>query len=149
MRYILALLFSVIILFNVNAKIPSFMNKNPKEGLWEALEYYKIHHKEIVYAQAILETGWFKSINHHNNLFGLRGKHYYTYKHWSESIKAYKEKIQSRYKQGEDYYQFLIRIRYASNPNYINVLKSIVRSKPWIKKQQTESIIRITQLPLL
>lgn len=110
------------------------MNKNLKEGLWEALEYYKIHHKEIVYAQAILETGWFKSINHHNNLFGLRGKHYYTYKHWSESIKAYKEKIQSRYKQGEDYYQFLIRIHYASNPNYINVLKSIVRSKPWIKK---------------
>ena len=80
MKYVLLILISFLSL-GINAKIPSFMNKNPKEGLWEALEYYKIHHKEIVYAQAILETGWFKSINHYNNLFGLRGKYYYTYKH--------------------------------------------------------------------
>lgn len=101
MKHVLALLLSVIILFSANAEPPSFMHKSPKDGLWEALEYYDIHHKEIVYAQAILETGHFKSGGCHkgHNLFGLRGKHYHRYKHWSESVKAYKEKIQSRYKQ--------------------------------------------------
>lgn len=56
MKYILTILITILA-FNINAKTPSFMNKSPKEGLWEALEYYGIHHKEIVYAQAVLETG--------------------------------------------------------------------------------------------
>lgn len=134
MKHVLALLLSVIILFNVNAEPPSFMHKNPKDGLWEALEYYGIHHKEIVYAQAILETGHFKSggCRKGHNLFGLRGKHYHRYRHWSESVKAYKEKIQNRYRPGEDYYKFLKRIHYAEDPNYINLLKSIVKRKPWL-----------------
>lgn len=133
MKYILTLLLSIVI-FSAKADTPSFMNKNPKEGLWGALEYYNIHHKEIVYAQAILETGGFKSngCRKGNNLFGLRGKHYHKYCHWLESVKAYKEKIQSRYKPGEDYYKFLKRIHYAENPNYINLLKSIVKRKPWL-----------------
>lgn len=136
MKHVLALLLSVIILFSANAEPPSFMHKSPKDGLWEALEYYDIHHKEIVYAQAILETGHFKSggCRKGHNLFGLRGKHYHRYKHWSESVKAYKEKIQSRYKPGEDYYKFLKRIHYAEDPNYINLLKSIVKRKPWKHK---------------
>lgn len=134
MKHVLALLLSVIILFGAKAEPPSFMHKSPREGLWEALEYYHIHHKEIVYAQAILETGHFKSggCRKGHNLFGLRGKHYHRYKHWSESVKAYKEKIQSRYKPGEDYYKFLKRIHYAEDPNYINLLRSIVKKKPWL-----------------
>lgn len=136
MKHVLALLLSVIILFSAKAEPLSFMHKSPKEGLWEALEYYNIHHKEIVYAQAILETGHFKSggCRKGHNLFGLRGKHYHRYKHWSESVKAYKEKIQSRYKPGEDYYKFLKRIHYAEDPNYINLLRSIVKKKPWERK---------------
>lgn len=136
MKHVLALLLSVIILFNAGAETPSFMHKSPRDGLWEALEYYDIHHKEIVYAQAILETGHFKSGGYRkgHNLFGLRGKHYHRYKHWSESVKAYREKIQSRYKPGEDYYKFLKRIHYAEDPNYINLLKSIVKRKPWEHK---------------
>lgn len=120
-----------IILFSVRAQAPPFMNKSPEEGLWEALEYYNVHHKEIVYAQAILETGHFKSegCRKGNNLFGLRGKYYYRYKHWSESVKAYREKIQIRYKPGEDYYKFLKRIHYAEDPQYINILKRIVNGK--------------------
>lgn len=136
MKHVLALLLNVIILFSAKAEPPSFMHKSPREGLWEALEYYHIHHKEIVYAQAILETGHFKSggCRKGHNLFGLRGKHYHRYKHWSESVKAYKEKIQSRYKPGEDYYKFLKRIHYAEDSNYINLLRSIVKKKPWERK---------------
>lgn len=119
--------------FSLSAQeIPSFMNKSPEEGLIEALEYYNIHHREIVYAQAILETGHFKSkgCRKDHNLFGLRGSRgYCKYQHWSESVKAYKEKIQSRYRPGEDYYKFLKRIHYAENPQYINILKRIVNGK--------------------
>lgn len=136
MKHVLALLLSVIVLFSAKSEPLSFMHKSPREGLWEALEYYHIHHKEIVYAQAILETGHFKSggCRKGHNLFGLRGKHYHRYKHWSESVKAYKEKIQSRYKPGEDYYKFLKRIHYAEDPNYINLLRSVVKKKPWERK---------------
>lgn len=106
------------------------MDKSPEEGLLEALKYYDVHHPEIVYAQAVLETGWFKSkgCTRDNNLFGLRHrKGYYKYNHWSESVLAYKEKIQSRYKEGEDYYSFLSRIHYAESPEYNKVLKQIVK----------------------
>lgn len=128
MKYLITL--TLLLLYSIgNAIPPSFMNKSPQEGLWEALEYYGIHHKEIVYAQAILETGNFKSrcCIKNNNLFGLRGKYYYKYKHWSESVKDYKRRIQSRYRKGEDYYRFLKRIHYAENPNYNKILKRLVR----------------------
>lgn len=108
-----------------------FYNKSPKDGLYEALLYYNIHHPEIVYSQAILETGYFKSplcINH-NNLFGLYNsntKQYYKFNHWSESIKAYSDFIQYKYNKEEDYYSFLERINYAEDPEYIIKLKYIV-----------------------
>lgn len=129
-RVILALMLGMLMLPCL-AHTPSFMSKSPEEGLMEALEYYGIHHKDIVYAQAVLETGHFRSggCRKGNNLFGLRGKHYHKYKHWSESVKAYKEKIQSRYRPGEDYYKFLRRIHYASDPQYTNILKRIVDGK--------------------
>lgn len=132
MRYIITILLSLL-LVSARAESPPFIDKSPQEGLWEALEYYDIHHKEIVYAQAILETGHFKSkgCTIGNNLFGLRGKHYHRYNHWTDSVKAYKEKIQSRYKPKEDYYSFLKRIKYATNPNYISLLKNIVKQKYW------------------
>ena len=82
--------------------VPVFMDKSAKEGLKEALEYYDIQHPDIVYAQAILETGHFKSAGclKHNNLFGLynsKTKRYCRFNHWSESILFYKKCIQNKY----------------------------------------------------
>lgn len=110
---------------------PVFMSKSADEGLIEALEYHNIHHPDIVYAQALLETGNFTSEGClvHNNLFGLynsRTKRHCRFNHWSESVIAYKEWIQRRYKPPEDYYKFLVRIRYASDPQYIQKLKQII-----------------------
>lgn len=112
--------------------VPSFYNKSPKDGLWEALTYYEIQYPEIVYSQAILETGHFKSKGCivDNNLFGLynsRQKRYYKFNHWTESVRAYKNWIQYRYKPPNDYYEFLKRIRYAGDPNYVNKLEQIVK----------------------
>lgn len=110
---------------------PKFMAQTPDEGLKAALEYYEIQCSDIVYAQAILETGYFKSAVclNHNNLFGLydsKKMEYYRFEHWSESVVAYKKWIQERYKPPEDYYNFLKRIHYASDPQYIDKLKKIV-----------------------
>lgn len=117
-----------VILWEDEDLMPDFYHKDPEEGLMEALIYLGVKNPEIVYKQAILETGNFKSklcINH-NNLFGLRHKKgYYKFTHWTESVIAYRNKIQNRYKDGEDYYDFLLRIGYAEDSNYINKLKNI------------------------
>lgn len=112
---------------------PRFFSLPAKDGLRRALTYYDIQHPEIVYAQAILETGHFKSVGclKHNNLFGLYDskKHRYCrFDHWTESVVAYKEWIQRRYEPPNDYYLFLKRIGYAKDPEYVNKLKQIVNS---------------------
>lgn len=122
--------------------VPVFMEKPAKEGLKEALTYYNIQHSDIVYAQAILETGHFKSVGclKHNNLFGLydsKTKRYYRFDHWSESIIAYRKWVQRRYRSPGDYYEFLSRIGYASDPEYILKLKQIVKSQD-DKRRYTE-----------
>lgn len=120
----------------VSEEQPDFFSKPPQEGLMEALEYYEVKHPQIVYAQAILETGHFKSdlCLNSNNLFGLynsKKNRYYTFDHWKDCVIAYKEMVQYKYK-GEkeeppnDYYKFLSDIGYAEDPNYINKLKGIV-----------------------
>lgn len=135
---ILVLLISIISVFNiqesraVEPEKPRFYYKSPKEGLKEALIYYKIQHPEIVYAQAQLETGNFTSIlcTKYNNIFGLynsKKKRYYRFNHWVESVEAYRDKIQYRYKPPEDYYEFLKRIHYARSPKYVSKLKQIIR----------------------
>lgn len=108
-----------------------FMDKLAHEGIKEALDFYDIQYPEIVYAQAILETGYFKSdiCLSHNNLFGLynsKKKEYYKFNHWSESVVAYKDWIQRKYKPPENYYYFLKRVKYAEDPEYTNKLKQIV-----------------------
>ena len=113
-------------------KQATFKDKSPQDGLLEALRYYGIKHPDIVYAQAILETGYFKSsvCQNSNNLFGLYdskvGK-YYRFKHWTESVIAYKNYIQNKYKSDSSYYEFLESINYAEDPHYIKKLKTIIK----------------------
>lgn len=100
-----------------------------KDSVYYMMDKYEIHHQDIVYAQAVLETGHFKSkLCKKGNLFGLRGKKgYYHFNHWEESIKMYKEKIQSKYRKNEDYYQFLKRIHYAESSIYTKKLKQMIK----------------------
>ena len=123
---------------------PTFYDKSPQDGLREALLFYDIKHPEIVYAQALLETGHFKSkgCTRDNNLFGLynsRKKQYYKFNHWAESVEAYKDWIQYRYKPPNDYYEFLQRIGYAEDPNYITKLKQIVKKYGYKIKQNAST----------
>jgi len=92
------------------------------------LKRQDIKHPDIVLAQAKLETAHYTSdvCKRNNNLFGLmRGDKYHHFPHWRNSIKFYKEHIQSRY-NGGNYYAFLNRIGYAEDKEYTQKLKELI-----------------------
>ena len=91
-----------------------------------------IKYPKIVLAQAILETGWFKSsvCRNKHNLFGLtnpRTGKYYEFNHWSESVAAYYNKVQYRYKGG-NYLIWLRDIGYAEDRGYIRAIIRVLRN---------------------
>ena len=98
--------------------------------LYLALVHYTVKHPKIVLAQAKLESGNYTSSHcrKRNNFLGLynskRGE-YFKFNHWTDCIQGYKDMIEYKLKDGEDYYNFLVRIRYASSPDYINKVKQI------------------------
>ena len=102
------------------------------DRLYAALQKYGIRYPKIVMAQAILETGYFTSkiCLDKNNLFGLRRPadgSYYDFDTWEESVKAYRDYVQYKYRNG-NYYTFLNRIGYAEDESYTIKLKQIVAS---------------------
>ena len=108
-------------------------------NLYQEIIRNGIRHPKIVLAQAILETGWFRSplCRNRHNLFGLTdpktGK-YYEFNHWTESVRAYYTKVQYRYCQKNqtstsdvDYLKWLQQIGYAKAPMYIQSVKEIMK----------------------
>ena len=107
----------------------------PYSSLMDSIVYreilaQKIHHPDIVLAQAKLETGNYKSkaCNVYNNLFGLRKPDgsYYKFNSWQESVKAYKDWVQNKYTPPNDNYDFLDSIGYAEDINYTSKLRNMV-----------------------
>ena len=131
MRKLLLFLF-ILLPMTIHAQeisLDSIKAMSPKEGLFYALEHYEIYEPHIVYAQAVLETGHFRSdlCVKHGNLFGIydsRKKAYKNYAHWIDSVEDYKLSVQSKYKGG-DYYDFLRDLPYASDERYIEKVASI------------------------
>lgn len=102
--------------------IPNLLAEIKKNG---------IKYPKIVLAQAILETGWFKSsvCRNKHNLFGLtnpRTNTYYEFNHWTESVKAYYTKVQYRYKGG-NYLLWLKKIGYAEDKGYIRAIIRVLK----------------------
>ena len=128
MRFIIALLISTNCISQTIADV--------KKELVEQDVYYP----QIVLAQSILETGWYKCKNcslDENNIFGLwhhKKQEYYHYNTWQESIGGYKRGIQYKFfrKDYKDYYEFLKDIGYATDPEYINKLKKIVKKTNYV-----------------
>ena len=90
-----------------------------------------IKYPKIVLAQAILETGWFKSsvCRSKHNLFGLtnpRTKTYYEFNRWTEAVKAYYTKVQYRY-SGGNYLLWLKKIGYAEDKGYIRAIIKVLK----------------------
>lgn len=120
----------------VNLHYPEFLSEELNDSIMLlACEHFGIQEPRIVTAQAILETGWFTSkiFKGYNNPLGLynsRINEYCSYHHWSLAILDYKKKIESKRKEGEDYYSFLERIGYATDKKYIEKVKQIERKLP-------------------
>ena len=100
-------------------------------NLYQEIIRNGIRHPKIVLAQAILETGWFRSplCRNRHNLFGLTnpktGK-YYEFNHWTESVQAYYTKVQYKYKGG-NYLLWLHKIGYAEDPRYIREVTQVLK----------------------
>lgn len=140
-KIITLLIFSILIFTKFGNMKPKFFKRSQKHASTKNLEINdtnllnicKLHgiiEPEIVIAQAKLETGNYSSdvFYENNNLFGLydsNKKEYYKFNSWQESVLAYKDLIQSKLNDGEDYYVFLKRIGYAKDKNYIKKVKRI------------------------
>lgn len=101
------------------------------KNLMTVMEKVGLSNKLHVLAQAVLETGWFKSeiCRSYNNLFGLydsKTKDYYHFERWEDSVVGYKKFIQYKYKGG-NYFMFLQRIGYAEDPQYISKIAKVMR----------------------
>lgn len=100
-------------------------------NLYEEIRRNRIVYPKIVLAQAILETGWFRSpaCRNKHNLFGLtnpRTGEYFEFDHWTESVRAYYTMVQYKYKGG-NYLLWLDQIGYAEDKGYIPALVNVLR----------------------
>jgi len=108
-----------------------------KENMMRLMYSLKIAHPDIVMAQAIIESGNFKSniFKENNNLFGMKMPEYRkttaigtnrghaVYRNWRESVIDYAlwQGKRARYTTTN---QYLRRLRsYAADPNYITKIK--------------------------
>ena len=102
------------------------------ENLARVLEQYHVKYPKIVIAQSLLETGYYTSrvCWECKNLFGLRRPSdgsYYKFDRWEDSVKAYRDYVQYKYKGG-DYLQFLNRIGYAEDKSYVLKVRQIAKT---------------------
>ena len=100
--------------------------------IYEAMGYFDVRFPDLVYAQSVLETGYYSSdmCLQKNNLFGLydsTNHTYRTYKYWWESVREYKKLVQDKFKGEtlEDYLIFLDTLPYATDTAYITKLKDL------------------------
>lgn len=113
-----------------------------KDSLIEFINKLNLDHKDIVYSQAVLESGNFNSklFRETNNLFGMKvpsvrnnlsegsQNGYQVYYSWKHSVLDY-ALWQSTYMHGKsrrEYLEYLGR-NYAEDPEYINKLNKIIR----------------------
>lgn len=108
-----------------------FLLGDPKENLYQVLLFYGIKYPDIAYAIAIQETGWFKSnlCKKYNNLFGLYDSKHHRYRHydnWYESVIAYRDLVEKKYKGKGSYLEYLEKLPYSTSKDYITKIRQII-----------------------
>jgi flagellum-specific peptidoglycan hydrolase FlgJ len=132
--------------YSVNPKFNKDYDIISKENLWKTIKEMNIEHPEIVFAQAILETGTFSSnvFKTCNNLFGMRMPSkrltvakkpkkkggYAQYDSWIQSVEDYKlfqdYVFERKGKLGKaKYFGYLDRV-YCESTGYSQKLKKII-----------------------
>ena len=132
-------LFTIWILFVFILLVNNIKSQTSNEVRLE-LDKYEIaeEHKNIIIAQSILETGWYKSLwcKNFENIFGLtkrinKKQVPQAFTDWRYSVKSYYYQIYLKYKKLEmdkTYYAFLVDLPYAMDPGYIDKLKKIEKN---------------------
>lgn len=133
-----------------------------KENLWQAIVQMNIKYPDLVFAQAILETGHFKSINciTNNNLFGMKlprlretvatksSKGYAKYSSWEQSVydyKLYQDYLFSKREYSRNQYTSMLDRVYCQSSKYTTKLESIInRHKYIISKPVTNDTVQKT-----
>lgn len=120
---------------NIEVRDTSFLRSAELNDsiLYLALVHYNVKYPKAVLAQAKLESGNYTSSHckNGNNFLGLynsKKKKYFAFSHWTECIEAYKDMIEYKHRDGEDYYDFLVRIHYAEDSSYVYKVKRIENS---------------------
>lgn len=127
-RYMIRLAIPYLMVIFISTQTIKAQGKLNVDSVFAYICKMGIQHPEIVIKQAILETGWFRApfLMTRNNLFGFRYKTYLHFASWKESVEYYKKWQDKRYKDpNEDYYKFLIRIKYATSDQYLTNLKKV------------------------
>ena len=99
------------------------------ENLRKELIRRNIPQHKIVLAQALHETGNFKSkiCRERNNIFGMRNKKgYKCYEHWIACVEDYEKRFSRRYKGG-DYFKFLVSVHYHEDPMYEQRVRKFIK----------------------
>lgn len=114
--------------------------KANKHTVLEQIIFHDIKFPDIALAQARFESGNFKSyiFKQNNNMFGMRlpkarkttaiakHKNYAVYDSWISSIQDYKlwqDNVPQKYKINKNIYLSYLQRIYATNSNYISMLK--------------------------
>lgn len=139
----------IVVLFSVFLSVLSPKEETlTKEALWSTINEMGIKHPDVVFAQALLESGDFSSpvCKRNNNLFGMKMpelrktvahpgfKGYAKYESWKQSIYDYKLYQEHLFRNGE-----LSRSQYISKLNkiYSEVSDYSTRLKRVIKENKS------------
>ena len=108
----------------------TFTSQPTIENVLLYLRLFEVQHVEIVLAQSILETKYYKCTEcslDSNNIFGFQADQgYFSYDNWILSVADYKDWQDRLYDGSMNYYYFLEEVGYAEDTEYTNKLRYII-----------------------
>ncbi len=141
----LIILLLVFLSFMPHTRAKSDLSLLTKENLWLTIKAMDIMYPEIAFAQAILETGHFKSNNckEANNLFGMmmpnvretvairkNNRGFAVYETWMHSVQdyaLYQEFMMRKRKMTRSQYLNFIDRKYSESRGYATKLRDIIQ----------------------
>lgn len=106
---------------SVNAQVPT------RTDFLNVCDSLNVHHGNVVWAQARLESGNFKSVifRSTNNCLGLYNswkKEYFSFIDWVDCVVAYRDKVQFKCQTtdctDDEYLDWIVEMGYAADPEY-------------------------------
>lgn len=129
-----------------------------KDSVYNAIFVTRVEHPDIVFAQAILESGHMKDkvFTDGNNLFGMKVPSrrptlavgvihgHAKFNTWMDSVKDYAiwQSIYCRGLAREEYFNYLDKV-YSENKNYVKILKTIISRVNSFNMEDKMSLIEL------